>query len=91
MQSVHAVLLPSGSILLASGSSWRNRGPIETHPNVTDPRGGQGIFRQKEDPFHMNKIEDCYQLVNNVGIYDPKANTFFRIPHPVPVPRSQLV
>ena len=86
MQSVHAALLPSGSIILASGSSWRNRGPIETYPGMTDPKGGQGVFRQQDDPFHNNKIEDYYQLVNNVGIYNPSANTFYRIPHPVPVP-----
>ncbi|CAF1293908.1 unnamed protein product [Rotaria sp. Silwood1] len=86
MQTVHAVLLPSGRILLASGSSWRNRGPIETHPQMSDPQNGQGIFREKEDPFLFNKIEDYYQLVNNVGIYNPNKNTFYRIPHPEPVP-----
>ena len=86
MQTVHAVLLPSGTVLLASGSSWRNRGPIETHPHVNDPKPNQGIFRQYEDPFLMNKIDDYYQLVNNVGVYDPSQNTFYRIPHPVPVP-----
>lgn len=86
MQTVHATLLPSGRILLASGSSWRNRGPVETYPNMTDPQDGQGVFRLKEDPFLMNKMEDYYQLVNNVGIYDASENTFYRIPHPKPVP-----
>ena len=83
--SVHAVLLPSGSILLASGSSSRNLGPIDTYPQLTNPRGAQGVFRKHEDPFHMQKIDDYYQLVNNVGIYDPNANTFYRVPHPEPV------
>ena len=86
MQTVHAVLLPSGNVLLASGSSWRNRGPIETYPQMADPNGGQGIFRQFEDPFFINKIDDYFQLVNNVGVYDPSKNTFYRIPHPAPVP-----
>ncbi|CAF1356656.1 unnamed protein product [Rotaria sordida] len=86
MQTAHAVLLPSGRILLASGSSWRNRGPIETYPHTADPQSGRGIFREEEDPFLINKIEDYYQLVNNVGIYDPSKNTFYRIPHPEPVP-----
>ncbi|CAF4787687.1 unnamed protein product, partial [Rotaria sp. Silwood2] len=48
--------------------------------------GGQGIFRETEDPFLTNKIEDYYQLVNNAGIYDPSKTTFYRIPHPEPVP-----
>ncbi|UJR29038.1 hypothetical protein I4U23_010253 [Adineta vaga] len=86
MQTVHAVLLPSGEILVASGSSWRNRGPIETFPQADDPQGGEGIFRLREDPFQMDKIEDYFQLVNNVGVYNPAKNTFFRIPHPTPVP-----
>jgi hypothetical protein len=85
MQTVHATLLPSGVVLLASGSSWRNRCPIETYPQITDPLGGQGIFRQREDPFLSNKIDDYFQLVNNVGVYDSSKNTFYRIPHPVPI------
>ena len=86
MQTVHAVLLPSGEVLLATGSSWRNRGPIETYPQMNDPQGGQGVFQMKNDPFRMDKIDDYYQLVNNVGVYNPQTNTFFRVPHPVPVP-----
>lgn len=86
MQTVHAALLPSGEVLLGSGSSWRNRGPIETYPQAADPRGGEGVFQLKNDPFQMDKMEDYFQLVNNVGIYHPQKNTFFRVPHPVPVP-----
>jgi len=86
IQTVHSVLLPTGEVLVASGSSWRNRGPIETHPQADDPRGGEGVFRLREDPFRMEKIDDYFQLVNNVGVYNPQKNTFFRVPHPVPVP-----
>ena len=86
MQTVHAVLLPSGEILLASGSSWRNRGPIETYPLARDPQGAEGVFQMKNDPLQMDKINDYFQLVNNVGVYNPKKNTFYRIPHPVPIP-----
>jgi hypothetical protein len=37
MQTVHSVLLPSDEVLVASGSSWRNRGPVETYPQMDDP------------------------------------------------------
>ncbi len=86
MQTVHALLLPSGEVLLVSGSSWRNGGPIETFPQVDDPQGAEGVFQMKNDPFRMGNLEDYFQLVNNVGVYNPRTNTFFRIPHPVPVP-----
>lgn len=36
MQTVHAALLPSGDVFLASGSSWRNRGSIETFLEAAD-------------------------------------------------------
>lgn len=86
MQTVHAVLLPSGKVLLASGSSWRNHAPVEHYPQVPNPPPGTGVFVRSEDPFVNSKIETYYQLVNNVAILDPEANTFYRIPHPVPVP-----
>ncbi|PON15077.1 hypothetical protein C2W62_25705 [Candidatus Entotheonella serta] len=93
MQAVHAVLLPSGKILIASGSSWRNRAPIDYYPKdqfcketqKEEPCAGQGVIRRYEDPFLQHKLNDYYKIVNNVAIYDPVANTFFRIPHPTPV------
>lgn len=86
MQSVHTTLLPSGRILMASGSSWRNRGPIAYFPEFDPPPAPQGVFQYGNDPFLNSKLSEYYQLVNNVSIYDPDANTFFRIPHPVPQP-----
>lgn len=86
MQSVHTMLLPSGKVLMASGSSWRNREPVETYPTFPDPTPGQGLFVRHRDPFREDKLSDYYQLVNNVGIYDPAANSFYRVPHPVPPP-----
>lgn len=85
MQTVHVLLLPSGKILMSSGSSWRNLKPIQTYPEFPNPASGQGLFDLRDDPFRNNKLNDYYQLVNNVGIYDPDSNTFFRIPHPRPV------
>jgi galactose oxidase-like protein len=86
MQTVHAVLLPSGKVLLASGSSWRNLAPIQFYPVYPNPQPGRGVFNRDEDPFANSKLNTYYELVNNVGIYDPERNTFYRIPHPVPVP-----
>ena len=86
MQSVHTVLLPSGRVLMASGSSWRNRGALEYYPTFPDPTPGQGLFDRQDDPFRNDKLPEYYQLVNNVGIYDPEENTFYRVPHPVPPP-----
>ncbi|HET7234325.1 MAG TPA: galactose oxidase-like domain-containing protein, partial [Longimicrobium sp.] len=37
-------------------------------------------------PFSNDSLAKYYQLVNNVAVYDPERNTFYRIPHPVPVP-----
>ncbi|HEU4883961.1 MAG TPA: galactose oxidase-like domain-containing protein [Longimicrobium sp.] len=85
MQTVHAVLLPSGKVLWASGSSWRNHAPIEHYPNVRNPAPGTGVFNRNGNPFAMDSLEKYYQLVNNVAVYDPDRNTFYRIPHPVPV------
>lgn len=85
MQTVHAVLLPSGKVLWASGSSWRNHGPVEHYPENPDPAPGRGVFNREGDPFSMDSLENYYQLVNNVALYDPGQNTFYRIPHPVPV------
>ena len=86
MQTVHAALVPSGEVLVVSGSSNRNRGPIETYPQVNDPQGGRGMFQLENDPFRMEKLHDYFQLVNNVGVYNPQKNTFFRVPHPAPIP-----
>jgi hypothetical protein len=87
MQTVHAVLLPSGKVLWASGSSWRNHAEMTPYyPNVPYPPAGKGLFNRDNDPFANGKLEEYYRLVNNVAVYDPERNTFYRIPHPVPVP-----
>jgi hypothetical protein len=86
MQTVHAVLLPSGKVLWASGSSWRNHAPVEHYPQVANPPPGTGVFNRNGNPFAMDSLARYYQLVNNVAVYDPERNTFYRIPHPVPVP-----
>ena len=85
MQTVHTTLLPSGKILMASGSSWRNRGPIPYFPEFDPPPAPRGVFQDSNDPFNDAKKDEYFQLVNNVSIYDPDDDTFFRIPHPVPV------
>lgn len=85
MQTVHAVLLPSGKVLWASGSSWRNHAPVEHYPHNANPKPGTGVFNRNGNPFAMDSLERYYQLVNNVAVYDPEQNTFYRIPHPVPV------
>jgi Domain of unknown function (DUF1929) len=85
MQTVHAVLLPSGKVLWASGSSWRNHAPVEHYPHNPNPKPGTGVFNRNGNPFAMDSLERYYQLVNNVAVYDPEQNTFYRIPHPVPV------
>ncbi|HEU0016171.1 MAG TPA: galactose oxidase-like domain-containing protein [Longimicrobium sp.] len=86
MQTVHAVLLPSGKVLWASGSSWRNHAPVHAYPDTLHPPAGTGVFNRAGNPFSMDSLENYYQLVNNVAVYDPEQNTFYRIPHPVPVP-----
>jgi len=85
MQTVHTVMLPSGKILMISGSSWRNKPPMQYYPEFPRPNPGTGLFIMGEDPFANNKLAWYYQLVNNAAIYDPEKNTFYRIPHPVPV------
>ncbi|CAF1245208.1 unnamed protein product [Didymodactylos carnosus] len=85
MQTVHSVLLPSGKVLMTSGSSWRNLGPVEFYPDFPNPKAGRGIWNKDQDPFHNSKLDEYYQLVNNAGVYDPKENTFYRISHPTPV------
>lgn len=85
MQTVHAVLLPSGKVLWASGSSWRNHAPVEHYPQDANPAPGTGLFNRNGDPFAMDSLQKYYELVNNVAVYDPERNTFYRIPHPVPV------
>jgi hypothetical protein len=85
MQTVHSVLLPSGKILLTSGSSWRNHYDVDYYPASEDPVPGDGLFNRHEDPFNKAKLDKYYQLVNNTAIYDPAENSFYRIPHPVPV------
>jgi hypothetical protein len=89
MQTVHAVLLPSGKVLWASGSSWRNHDPVAHYPNVAAPKPGTGVFGEADDPFRKSNLASYYDLVNNVAIYDPEQNTFYRIPHPVPVDDPQ--
>lgn len=91
MQTVHAVLLPSGKVLWASGSSWRNHGPVQHYPQNPNPAPGTGVFNRNGNPFAMDSLERYYQLVNNVAVYDPERNTFYRIPHPVPVPDPDSV
>ncbi len=89
MQTVHNVLLPSGKVLMTSGSSWRNLAPIQYYPEYPDPVAGKGLFDRRFDPFNNNKISDYYQLVNNTAIYDPEKNTFYRIHSPYPIADSQ--
>lgn len=85
MQSVHTILLPSGKILMVSGSSWRNRWlGLDYYPKSDDPDSGKGVFVKADNPFNMSKLKEYYSIVNNAGIYDPQQNTFYRIPHPVP-------
>jgi len=86
MQTVHTILLPSGKVLFASGSSWRNHAPVQFFPADRNPKAGTGVFVKADDPFQNGKLQTYYQIVNNVAIYDPENNTFYRIPHPVPVP-----
>ena len=85
MQTVHSVLLPSGKVLLASGSSWRNlAGKTQIHPFFLQPEPHSGLFNKSTNPFEWAKAASYYSLVNNVGIFDPAQNMFFRIPHPLP-------
>jgi Domain of unknown function (DUF1929) len=86
MQTVHNAILPSGKVLMISGSSWRNLGPIEYYPRFPNPATPRGVFQDYNDPFHNMKIDTYFQLVNNAAVYDPVANTFYRIQHPWPVP-----
>jgi hypothetical protein len=85
MQTVHAMMLPSGKVLFASGSSWRNHAPVQAFPRDRNPQAGTGVFVMADDPFQKSKLDSYYEIVNNVAVYDPDANTFYRIPHPVPV------
>lgn len=89
MQTVHTILLPSGKILMASGSSWRNLAPLEYYPQFEDPIAGTGLFDRRDDPFHERKLPEYYQLVNNAAIYDPEDTTFYRIPAPYPMLDSE--
>ena len=85
MQTVHTILLPSGKILMSSGSSWRNLEPMEYYPTFQNPAPGMGLFNKERDPFHEDNLPEYYQLVNNTSIYDPENNTFFRIHSPYPI------
>ncbi len=84
MQTVHSALLPSGKILLASGSSWRNKFDVDRFPDSLNPVPGTGLFDVREAPFENSKLDNYYRLVNNTAIYDPIANSFYRIPSPLP-------
>lgn len=97
MQTVHSVLLPSGKILMSSGSSWRNYNDVEYYPNYPEPTAGIGLFNLYDDPFRNSikpekeenwvniRKKNYYNLVNNTAIYNPEDTSFYRIPHPVPV------
>jgi len=84
MQTVHSAVLPSGRLLLVSGSSWRNRNGTQYYPEYPNPETPTGLFIRDEDPFRNEKLDEYYELVNNAAIYDPVANTFYRVPVPVP-------
>ncbi|WP_109833329.1 galactose oxidase-like domain-containing protein [Reichenbachiella versicolor] len=95
MQTVHNVLLPSGKILITSGSSWRNFKGIQYYPNHPEPAPAVGLFNMYNDPFRNSRyVNDTfpnyrkvnyYNLVNNTAIYDPVDNSFYRVPHPIPI------
>jgi hypothetical protein len=87
MQTVHNVMLPSGKILMVSGSSWRNKDlkPTDYWPVNPSPTAPTGAINRADDPFLNSKLREYYAIVNNSAIYDPVANTFYRIPSPVPV------
>jgi hypothetical protein len=84
MQTVHTTMLPSGRLLLVSGSSWRNRNGTQYYPEYPNPKTPSGLFIRDEDPFRNEKLDEYYELVNNAAVYDPVANTFYRVPVPVP-------
>lgn len=86
LQSVHTVLLPSGKILLVSGSSWRNRAPTPAYPDVVPPPNHKGVFIKDELPFLNQNLDTYYSIVNYNGLYDPEENTYYRVPNPLPVP-----
>lgn len=88
MQTVHNVILPSGKVLMISGSSWRNK-DLELsayYPYTLSPTSPGGAIDRATDPFLNSKLREYYQIINNAAVYDPADNTFYRIPHPVPVP-----
>lgn len=92
MQSVHAILLPSGRVLMTPGSSFRNdkKGTKVFPDDVENVHGAkmEGLFDRSKDPF-LNvpeNVESYYKKVNNAGIYDPVTNEFYRVSHPVPEP-----
>src|SRR5258708_36296803 len=94
MQTVHTAMLPSGKILLVSGSSWRILARIQTYPEFPTPTTPSGIFKRGYEPFRLSQLDWYYQLVNNAAVYDPDADddtpqkyahgTFYRIPSPAP-------
>lgn len=88
MQSVHAILLPSGRVLMTPGSSFRNdKDGTTVYPDdVREVKESkmEGIFNESKDPFLNTNKTSYYKKVNNAGIYDPSTNEFFRVSHPVP-------
>jgi hypothetical protein len=92
MQTVHNVILPSGKVLMISGSSWRNKDlPLSAYyPYNPSPTSPGGAIDRATDPFLNSKLKEYYQIINNAAVYDPADNTFYRIPHPVPVPDPNL-
>ena len=87
IQVIHAVLLPSGKVLMISGSSNRNTGKnAQFYPYYEKPNSGEGVYNWYywETITNINNITRYYQSINNNGIYDIDSNTFNRIPHPIP-------
>lgn len=88
MASIHAILLPSGKVLLAGGSCWRNPDNSQYYPQRENPAFATGLFVRdsSDNPFRLGKKDTYFQLVNNVAVYDPAENTFFRVPSPPLIP-----
>lgn len=73
MQGVHTSLLPNGKVLIVNGSSNRNT-------LVQDDTGNKFIDG-------VNGRD--YAVVNNSALFDPKTNTFERIPSPPSLQNGQ--
>src|SRR4029079_4074571 len=71
MQTVHTVMLPSGKVLMISGSSWRNLAPIETFPEFPNPKAPTGLFVRGNEPFRMDRLPGYYPQLNKHEISQP--------------------